>query len=76
MVGSRIHAGPGRETRPGSHVDELSSPRARGGQQGGAVQKVQGHHIRRVRDGGEVHHLVFLQQPPAESPSRSTASGV
>ena len=49
-------------------LEFMSYPMGPGGQKGRAVQKVQGHHIRRVRDGGEVHHLVFLQQPPAVKP--------
>ena len=43
------------------------------GQQGGAVQKVESGHILRVRNGGEVHHLVGLdQQIPIPDQSRDS----
>ena len=51
------------EAPAGAHVDDLLSPKDLGGQEGGAVQKVEGDHIGGVGDGGQVHDLILLQQP-------------
>ena len=54
--------GKAREARPGPHVHHGFPPEVRQGQQGGAVQEVEPGHPGGVRDGGEVHHLIFLRQ--------------
>ena len=53
------HAG---EACAGAHVDDALALRRDVPQQRGAVQQVQRGDILRLGDGGQVHHLVFLQQ--------------
>ena len=53
------------EASPGAHIHHGLPLEGPGGQEGGAVQEVPPHHLRRFRDGGEVHHLVFFQQQVA-----------
>ena len=71
MEGSRIF----REARPGAHVHHGLSPKVRQGQQGGAVQKVEPGRPGGVRDGGEVHDLVFLRQQLSVADQGRNAAG-
>ena len=51
-----------REARPGADIHHALPPEVREKQQGRGVQKVESRHLLRLRDGGEVHDLVGLQQ--------------
>ena len=65
--------GKAREARPGPHVHHPFPPEVRQGQQGGAVQEVEPCRFGGVRDGGEVHDLVFFrQQLPVAEQSRNS----
>ena len=49
----------------GAHVDDLAPVQCLARQERGAVQEVEPRHLAGVCDGGEIHHLVFLQQAVA-----------
>ena len=51
-----------REARAGADIHHGLAPEVRQGQEGRGVQKVESRHFLRLRDGGEVHDLVGLQQ--------------